>query len=1474
MTALDPQQLEDASRRLGWVRAAWLLAAALALGVVVASVPAYLAHLGLVTAVERIRLAVAGLPRDFTDPLEFWLDLASMIAQLVSSAACIALAAIIIWRRPGERMAIVLSFFLLVYGVVIVGPLLTLVELRPDWLAVVGALEAILFGGWAVLFYLFPDGQFVPRWTRWVSVAFVAWVAISLAFRGYLIPAATPEPGQVVVLAAWHMLWPITSLMAQIYRYRRVSNLAQRQQTKWVLLAFALLVLVILTLAGPFLYSLFHRSADPLSGMPGLARFYGPLWSALVSALPLAMGIAILRFRLFDIDFFLNRSLVYGLLTAAVVALYAGAVGASQAIVQNSQTLGPVLLVTILVLLIVRPLRAGLQRGVNHLIPLPAREPAAPAKTAPAGLRLAGWRERSLELARPAWFILAAFALAALLASIPAYWRLLGIVTEQERFAGSLAGPPNLFSPSPQFEFWVDTAYNLLSFGAAALSLALAGLIFWRRPREPIAFVASLTLLIYGIVMAGPLEFLLGQSLASQTVTYFAQMLLWGFVLFLMFIFPDGRFVPNWTRWFSLLLAPWAIALAVLLLVMPLASNLAPFFILYSLPSLAAPYAQWVRYRHESDRVQRQQTKWVIVGFTAWILAGSVVTGAFIFLARQFLAPAAASPTPASLALMFAVRLLWPASLTCVPISLTVAILRYRLFDIDVLINRALVYGGLSAGVVGLYVLVVGGLGALLQTSTPLAPVLLTVIGAALLFQPLRLRLQHGVDRVMYGAADVSPRPAASVAHSVVMPPTGAPEPGPAPARPVVAPSGAAATGRARLGSWDLLFRAVAVLATLETAGLVVNLIATPSGQGLIGQGLFPRVWLGLIVGPGILLFGGLIMFRAPGKLTGRFLILVAMAAVGTQFDFNWEPLGVSALAAIGLELFAAGVAGPCLAYVMLTFPTGRVYPPAWARWFIVAGVVKFIGAFFEILATPAKIRIFTPTLNPLFVPALAPYRWVLAVSIGITGLLLPLMVIFGVLSLLLSYHAAPPLVRQQIKWVVWGFGLMVPTGLVTFLMAFLYGGDSLPFQVAIVFAAVGQAALISAFAIGVLRYRLFDIDVLINRTLVYGSLTVIVVGVYVITVGYLSQLFQASGSFVVSLLATGLIAVFFQPARERLQHAVNRLLYGERDDPYAVLSRLGQRVEAALAPEAVLPTLVETIAQALKLPYVAIALIHQSQAEPQITATFGLPSAVTLRLPLSYQGEPVGELRIAPRGPGESFSPAEQRLLDDVAHQAGVAAHAVRLTADLQRSRERLVTAQEEERRRLRRDLHDGLGPQLASQTLTLTAALRLLPSNPAQAAVLLAEAIKHAQDAVTDIRRVVYGLRPPALDDMGLAGALRAQAAEFAASELRFSVSVPESRPLLPAAVEVACYRIAQEAITNVVKHAQAQSCLLSLTLEPAAVVLEVSDDGRGLPAERRAGVGLGSMRERAEELGGQCSIEPGLAGGTRVLARLPIG
>ena len=292
-----------------------------------------------------------------------------------------------------------------------------------------------------------------------------------------------------------------------------------------------------------------------------------------------------------------------------------------------------------------------------------------------------------------------------------------------------------------------------------------------------------------------------------------------------------------------------------------------------------------------------------------------------------------------------------------------------------------------------------------------------------------------------------------------------------------------------------------------------------------------------------------------------------------------------------------------------------------------------------------------------------------------------------------------------------------------------------------------------------------------IRRPLLYGTLTVSVVIDYVLAVGSIGVLVQQTRiALIISLVLIGLIAILFQPLRDRLQRAVNRLVYGERDNPYAVLSQLGKHMEATLSPESVLPTIVETIARSLKLPYAAIVL--KQEDELTVVAAYGSQVETPLRFPLVYQAEQLGELVLSSRSPGEPLTPADQRLLHDLTPQIGVAVNAVRLTVDLQRSRERLVTTREEERRRLRRDLHDGLGPQLASQTLTLTAARKLLRDDPDAAEALLVNATVHVQEAITDIRRLVYALRPPALDDLGLIAALGEQIAQYQSSGVSFTV------------------------------------------------------------------------------------------------------
>jgi signal transduction histidine kinase len=572
--------------------------------------------------------------------------------------------------------------------------------------------------------------------------------------------------------------------------------------------------------------------------------------------------------------------------------------------------------------------------------------------------------------------------------------------------------------------------------------------------------------------------------------------------------------------------------------------------------------------------------------------------------------------------------------------------------------------------------------------------------------------------------------------------------------------------------------------------------------------------------------------------------------------------------------------------FLVLLFPNGRLPSRRWRpiAWFSVT--VSFLAAIAMAFA-PGRVDGLGPIENPL---GFAPLGIVGEgnINVLVEAIDFGLFTTVALTSLLARWRRSRDMERQQIKWFMFAQVAIVAGTILSYTVTDFIDVPWWARWGGYLFTIVGLAGLPVGVAIAILRYRLYDIDLIINRTLVYGTLTAAVVGLYVLIVGTLGALFQTRADFVVSLLATGVIAVLFAPLRGRLQRGVNRLMYGERDDPYAVLSRLGRRLEATIAPEAALTTIVETVAQALKLPYAAIVL--QEGGGFRSAAAYGSPTGEPQAFPLIYQREEIGRLVISPRAPGEEFSSADRSLLEDLARQAEVAVHAVRLTSDLQRSRERLVTTREEERRRLRRDLHDGLGPTLGGLTLGLDVARSTITRDPRAAKELLSELKGQTQEAVSDIRRLVYGLRPPALDDLGLVAAIRQQAAKYgrlleggvseaeAAADhgnLYFSVEAPEPLPPLPAAVEVACYRIAQEAINNVSRHAKASSCRVSISLDEQGEMLEleIADDGVGIPKGRLAGVGTSSMRERTEELGGTLTIELTPEGDTRVLARLPM-
>jgi two-component system NarL family sensor kinase len=412
------------------------------------------------------------------------------------------------------------------------------------------------------------------------------------------------------------------------------------------------------------------------------------------------------------------------------------------------------------------------------------------------------------------------------------------------------------------------------------------------------------------------------------------------------------------------------------------------------------------------------------------------------------------------------------------------------------------------------------------------------------------------------------------------------------------------------------------------------------------------------------------------------------------------------------------------------------------------------------------------------------------------------------------------------------------------------------------------------AMAAAVLRFRALNIEVAVSRSLVYGTLSVGAIGLYVALVSGLSLVFPPIDEIWQQAAVAATIAVLLQPLRTKLQTLINKRLYGERDDPYRVVSALASRLENTPTASTMLPEIVEIVSAALRLPYLAIEI--QARGRSELAASVGTPAGERHRMPLTFHGERVGALVMGHR----ELSRPDRIALAEVARHAGAAVYTARLTRDLRRSRDRLVSARELERRRILHELHDGVGPTLAAVALGLDVSRRTV-GETTPTGELLGRLRDELQAAIVEIRRMAHGLRPPVLDRLGLIPAIReyagALASRTAGTEdsldgVRIVLEVPSTMPKLPAPVDVAAYRIICEALTNVTRHAAANSCAVRLWIDDD-LHLEVVDDGVGLPVATIGGVGLSSMRERATELGGECLVEADHDGGTRVFATLPL-
>ena len=542
-----------------------------------------------------------------------------------------------------------------------------------------------------------------------------------------------------------------------------------------------------------------------------------------------------------------------------------------------------------------------------------------------------------------------------------------------------------------------------------------------------------------------------------------------------------------------------------------------------------------------------------------------------------------------------------------------------------------------------------------------------------------------------------------------------------------------------------------------------------------------------------------------------------------------------------------AYVAVPVLLPLLL--PDGRLVW-RWTRWLAVAAIVVAAVSWALTPYHLQDIPLLGP-VNPVGVEAAASPAAVTAVAVLVLSA-----VAVAVASVVVRWRRARDVERDQLRWVLLGVLATITVGASAF---------ALPDRWAELAPALAVLPLPAACLVALVRHRLWDVDVVLSRSLTYGVLSGAVVAAYVASVSVLGAVVGSTAG--APVLATTVVALLVLPLHARLQRLVNRLVHGEVDDPWTALARLGDRLEAAADPaevaDRVLPDLVAKVSRALRVPYAAVVLADGS------TTAHGTPDGRVASTALVYGGVEVGRLQVT----GTDLPRGERRLLEHLARQAAVAVHSVLLAREAQAARAGTATAREEERRRLRRDLHDGLGPALAAVALQAETARDLVEQDPSAAVALLDRLVPRLNEAVRDVRTLVHDLRPPTLDELGLAGSVRELATRFATPTRVVSVDA-EELSALPAAVDLAAYRIVSEGLANAAKHSAATSVRLALRRSSSALQVEVRDDGVGLASGAVPGVGLRSMRERAEELGGTCTVVRGEDGtGTTVVATLPL-
>lgn len=672
-----------------------------------------------------------------------------------------------------------------------------------------------------------------------------------------------------------------------------------------------------------------------------------------------------------------------------------------------------------------------------------------------------------------------------------------------------------------------------------------------------------------------------------------------------------------------------------------------------------------------------------------------------------------------------------------------------------------------------------------------------------------------------------------------------------------------------------------AVAAAVVFAGSAIWLQVLRQGASLrlVEDALFASIFLSMGT------VGALIVGRQPRNAVGWILlgaaVLPALAFLGEMYARYGQT--VAPLPGIAWAWWLGdwpwiGILS-MVALLPLLFPDGRVPSPAWRPYLWLALTTMLLSA--SLFALDPGSYPGGRYTNPIGVEALRPmaqfvegpgYLSFIGLFLGSAG------------SLIVRYRRAGSGQRQQIKWFLYSVAILLTLFLLDAIFQTLGLEDieGVSFWVNTVLSATAFASLPVGIGIAIMRHRLYDIDVVINRTLVFGLLAAFITAAYVGIVVGIGALVGSRGNLFLSIVATALIAVGFQPFRERARHLANRLVYGKRATPYEVLSEFSDQLGESYSSDDILPRIARMIGEATggrrATVWVrvgtelrpAASWPEDEAARPPVPADSPDLPADERAFPVRHQGEVLGLLSVV-TSRHEPLNETQERLLEDLAGQAGLVLRNVRLIEELRASRQRLVAAQDEERRRLERNIHDGAQQQLVALAVKLRLARTLAGRDVEKAEELLDQLQAESQEALENLRDLARGIYPPLLADKGLAAALEAQA-----RKVPFPVTVePNGVGRYSPEAEATVYFCVLEGLQNAAKYAEASQALVQLGHDDGYLTFTVSDDGKGFdPAATPRGAGLQNMADRLDALGGSVEISSVPGRGTRITGRIPVG